>query len=221
MKRFGYSTLVILLGLALFTGCATTEKMTSSITSTVSSMTSNVDEEIYAQVPEDQREGISAAESTLKVFEEKRKLTELKEELVDNQSKYAKYTKDIAEKEYEVASLSLDIAKLEAIDRAGLGEKEDNIKNIAKLKSKKLELEGDKIKIEAKISILESKISELTQHIKLQEKVVADMSAADSGAAALKPEDTAPDAQQPEDATTGRQDETKEPAADRPEDTQD
>ena len=174
MKRFFSITAALIFASCLLAGCATTQNLTSSITSKVGSITSNVDDQLFSQVPEDGRLGVPKAESDLNTSEEKLKLANLKEELADAQKEYSEYQADLAGKDHKAAALNLDIAKYEAIDRAGLGDKENNIKNIAKLKTKKHDIEGDRINIEAKISIAERNVSELTEQIKQQESVVAD-----------------------------------------------
>ena len=55
MRPFFCTVLTLLLSFSLLIGCATTKSMTASITSKVDSMTSDVDQELYAQVPEDDR----------------------------------------------------------------------------------------------------------------------------------------------------------------------
>jgi chromosome segregation ATPase len=175
MKRFFFVSLILVSAFFLLVGCQTTETLKSSITSKVTSFTSDVDPELYAQVPEDQREGFQEAESNMKLLEEKLKLAELKKDLASAREEYAGYTQDLAEKDLTAAVLNLDIVKLEAIDRAELGKKEKNIKNIAKLKTKKHEAEGDRINIEAKVTIAERKIKDLTQQIKEQEEKIGGM----------------------------------------------
>jgi chromosome segregation ATPase len=175
MKRFFFVSLILVSAFFLLVGCQTTQTLKSSITSKVTSFTSDVDPELYAQVPEDQREGIQKAESYMNLLEEKLKLAELKTDLASAREDYADYKKDLAEKDFKAAALYLDIMKLEAIDRAELGEKEKNIKNIAKLKTKKHEAEGDRINIEAKVNIAERKIKDLTQQIKEQEEKIEGM----------------------------------------------
>jgi len=182
MKRFLYINLTLLFTFSLLFGCATTESITSSITSKVSSITSDVDQDLFAQVPEDQKEGIQKAEYDLKVNEEKLKLAEFQYDLVSNQKKYADYKQNLAEKDLKTASFSLDIVKLEAIDRSGLGKKEDNIKDIASLKTKKHKIEGERINIEAKVSITERQIKDLTEQIKEQETKIEAMKSAEGKA---------------------------------------
>jgi hypothetical protein len=136
-------------------------------------MSSNVDEQLFSQVPEKGRQGIPEVESDLKISREKLKLAELKEKLAEAQKEYSGYLADLADKDYEAAALTLDIAKYEAIDRAGLGDKDKNVKGIAKLKTKKHGIEGDKITIEAKISIVERTIKNLSEQVTQQEEVVS------------------------------------------------
>ena len=56
----------------------------------------------------------------------------------------------------------------EAIDNANLGDKEDNIKQIANLKTKKLGMESDGIKVKAEYDTTELRIKKLTKEIKAQ-----------------------------------------------------
>ncbi|MBN2254849.1 MAG: hypothetical protein JW736_04030 [Deltaproteobacteria bacterium] len=173
MKRFFCITAVLTVAICLLSGCTATQNLTSSITTTVGAMTSNVDDQLFSQVPEEGRQGIPEAESDLKISREKLKLADMKEKLAGAQKDYSGYLADMADKDNEAAALTLDIAKYEAIDRAGLGDKDKNVKNIAKLKTKKHGIEGDKINIEAKISIVERTIKNLTEQIRQQEEVVA------------------------------------------------
>ena len=78
MKRFFSIGLVLMFTICLLTGCATTQNLTSSLTSKVESFTSNVDDQLFSQVPEDERQGIPKAESNLRTADEKLKLADLK-----------------------------------------------------------------------------------------------------------------------------------------------
>ena len=179
MKTFWYINLALLLAISLSVGCATTQDIastvTSKVTSTVSSFTSGVDENLYAQVPADKREGVQEAELALKVSEEKTTLAQLKKELALNQKKYADFEADLARGHSNDAAIALDIAKLEAIDGAGLGKKEDSIKAIAELRAKKLRMEADSINIKAKLSTTELQINDLTKQIEEQEEKIKEM----------------------------------------------
>lgn len=179
MKSFSYIGFIALLAISLSAGCATTQDITQdikgTITSKVSEITSDVDPNLFAQVPEDKREGVKEAAFALQVSEEKVKLADLKKELASTQKKYADYEQDQAQKYYKEAAIALDIVKMEAIDRADLGKKDDNIKDIAKLKSKKLQTEADRINIEAKLATTKRRISDLTGQVKAQEEKIKEM----------------------------------------------
>jgi len=175
MRFYFQAILTLLLALLLFVGCETTKNIKGSITSTVDSMTSDVDKDLFAQVPENQLEGVQKAEFDLLVSNEKVKLAELKEELASKQKKYANYELDLAQKNKKEASVKLDIEKLEAIDRSGLGEKQDNIKTIADLKAKVPYIESDRIKIGAKLSTTQIDIDNLIKQIKEMEEMIKNM----------------------------------------------
>lgn len=172
MKRLIYISLVFLLAFSLLTGCETTRKLTSSI-----SGTSDTDE-LLTQVPSEEQKEVHEAAFNLQVAEEKVKLSEMKAELASLQKKYSDYQEDVAKKYQDAAEVKLELAKLETVDKANLGEKEDNINKIADLKSKILNIEADKIKLEAKRDTTEQKINDLTKQIEEQETKVINLEAA-------------------------------------------
>ena len=162
MKIFGHISLIFLLALSLLTGCEATRSLTSSIGG-------SSDENLLAQVPAEEREEVKEAEFALQVAEEKLKLAEMKKELASLQKKYADYEEDAADEYQKKAVVSVDLAKLEAIDRAGLGEKQANIEDIADLKAKELKIEANRIKIGAKRDTTGEKINDLLKQIDEQE----------------------------------------------------
>ena len=175
MRPLIHAGLALLLLFPLVVGCETTKTMKAGIASKVDSMTSDVDQELYAQVPEDELVAVKEAEFALLVSTEKKKLAELKDDLAHKQKKYAGYRLDLAKKNNKAARMELDIAKLEAIDRAGLGEKQDNIKTIAGLKAETLDIESDKVKIEAKMATTQMDIENLKNQIKVLEDAISNM----------------------------------------------
>ncbi len=172
MRRVTMLSLFVVLCLSVFLGCETTKSLKGKLTSKVSGMTSNVDEDLLAQVPEEKREDVEKAAIALKVSEEKLKLAGLKIQLADFQKKHAGYEEELADELHEEALLALDIAKLEAIDRSDLGEKEDIINKRADLKSKKLEAEAERVKIEAKVATSKRHIDQLTKQIQNQKDTI-------------------------------------------------
>ena len=115
------------------------DKVKDATADKFASITSNVDPALVNQVPADKREGFAKADYDLQVASNKLKLAELKTEWASAQKKYAEYEEDMAENYRKVSSLAFDIVKIEAINKAGLGEsKEANAKLKSDLQSKKL-----------------------------------------------------------------------------------
>jgi chromosome segregation ATPase len=175
MKRTG---IIFLLSIALaFTGCATVSDIKSSVSTKVTSMTSNVDPNLVAKVPDDKRGGFPKAEFAVKVAEEKSKLANMRSELAAKQKKVADYQEDLAGIDVKEAGLDYDIVKLGAIDAAGLGKKDDNIKALTKLKLKKVDLDGDRIKAEGNLTAIKQQMNALTEKIKAQEEQIKGLTA--------------------------------------------
>jgi chromosome segregation ATPase len=175
MRRLLISCLFIVVAFSSLVSCETTKTLKGSITSKVSSITSSVDENLFAQVPEHEKHNVDKAALALMVSEGKVKLAEMKTELANLQKKYARYEENLAKKLQKEAALSLDIAKLEAIDRSDLGEKDDNAKKIADLRSKKLGIEAQRVKIEAQLATANRQISGLTKQIEEQAKEIEEL----------------------------------------------
>ena len=171
MKIFGHISLIFLLALSLLTGCEATRSLTSSISG-------SPDENLLAQVPAEEREEVKKAEFDLQVAEEKMKLAEMKTELASLQKKYADYDEDAVKEYRKKAEVGVELAKLEAIDKAGLGEKQANIEDIAALKAKELKIEANRIKIEAKRDTTGEKINDLMKQIEEQETKIINLQAA-------------------------------------------
>ena len=171
MKRFWYVNLAFMVAFLFSAGCETTR----NIKSTITSIGSPAYKELLPQVPEDMKDDIYKAEFDMKVSSEKLKLAKLKNKLSANQEKYTDEELDLAEKYYEEAEITLEIQKVGAITKSGLGEKKDNIKSIADLRSKKLRAEADRIKIEAELETTKLAINDLLKQIEAQEEMIKDM----------------------------------------------
>lgn len=173
MKGFAYLGLVVLLAFPLFTACETTRSITDSITGGPSSS-----DELFAQIPAEDRSEVEKATFDLQVAEEKVKLAEMKSELASLHKKHAEYAEDVASKHLDEAELGVHLARIEAIDRAGLGEKEKNINEIADIKARKLKIEAARIKLAAKRDTTEQKIKDLIKQIDEQETKIINLEAA-------------------------------------------
>ncbi len=176
MKRLITACLVVMTTLIFISGCATMPFTKGSADSDVQkSEPAN-----YSQVPASLRGDVKKAESALRLARqnvdlaaEKVKLAELEKERGVLGSKYAGYNKELADTLTQKAEVILEGKKLEAIDNAGLGEKEENIKQIAKLKEKELDITKEEIKIKADIDTTALKLKELDKRIQEQSMVIA------------------------------------------------
>ncbi len=175
MKRFSFINLTLILIVTLAVGCETTQNFKRSISSKIDTITSGVDQELYGQVPEDKREGIPEAEFDLELNKNKEILAELIKERGINKLKIIGYDLDIASKARKKAAIALDIKKMEAINNAGLGEKEKSISTIADLKAKIAQIDADIVKFKAKQANVELVINDLNGQIEKQEKKVKGM----------------------------------------------
>jgi outer membrane murein-binding lipoprotein Lpp len=176
------------LTLSFLAGCAATQEVKTSITSKVSSLTSNVDPATVSQIPADKKEGFPQAEFALNVTEQKVKLAKLKSELASDQKKLAGYEEDLASNFQKEAEIDYDLVKIEAIINAGLGKKEDNPKIKANLQSKKLQLQVDRIKINSNIDVAKLKIKSLSEDITKLDEAIKAMKFEGGKASAASPE---------------------------------
>ncbi len=171
MKRFWHVNLALLIAFIFSIGCETTRNLQKSMTS----IGSPAYRELITQVPADMKDDVYKAEFDMKVSGEKLKLTKLKNKLAVNQENYSDSEVDLAKKTYEQAEITVEIQKLEAIMKSGLGENKDNIKALANLKSKKLRTEADRIKIEAELETTKLVIDDLLKQIEAREEMIKDM----------------------------------------------
>lgn len=185
MKRKLLAILVFT-GLFFIISCSTTQEITTSVRSTVSSITSTVDPALVNQIPADKREGFAKAEYDLNAAMEKVKLAELKNELAGAQKKYVSYAVDMADSFRKDAELDYDLVKIEAIIETGLGKKDDNVKTKANLQQKKLNQQSNRIGIKADMDNSKRKIDDLTAQIARMEESVNAMKF-DAGKAAPEP----------------------------------
>lgn len=188
MKSFGYVSLAFLLALSLLTACESTRGFTG--------VGSSGEEELLAMVPAEEQDEVRKAEFDLQVAEEKLKLAEMEKELASLQKKRADYEQGVAKQYRKETDVGVDLAKWETIDKAGFGEKQDNIEKIADLRAKKLKLEVERIKIQAKRDTTEEKIKNLMAQIEEQEIIITNLEA--GGVPVAQEEDVTEQGEKPE-----------------------
>ena len=111
----------------------------------------------------------------------------MKKELASLQEKLADYEQGVAKVYRKQTDVGVELAKWETIEKAGYGEKQDNIEKIADFRSKKLKLEAERIKIKAKRDTMEEQIKDMMRQIEEQETIVVNLEA--GGVSATQKED--------------------------------
>jgi chromosome segregation ATPase len=172
MKRLLHFNLALLLALFLAIGC---QSITAKIPGTksksgASKKTSDVS--LYNKVPASMKADVKEAQFDLKqakanVNRSKKKveIADMKRERSILQKKYADYELQVAGALQRGAEVNVELKQWEAIDAAGLGDKETNIKTIANLRSKQLKAEDSKIQSTASRETTGVKIKKLSKKI--------------------------------------------------------
>lgn len=144
---------------------------------------------LYAQVPDNFRKPVQKNELDLKVAEAKLELAEDRLALSKATHKlmgmelnhaaktetYADYTFAYHKVLRQKALIQLEIAKSEAVNRAGLGEKAENIRTIGDLTGQKLSVESQAVRIKTEMDTLKLEVDALARQIDAQKEVVAEL----------------------------------------------
>jgi len=173
MKRLLVLNLVLLLALFLAIGCQSTlAKISGTKSKSGASAKKSSDVSLYNKVPASMKADVKEAEFDLKqskanVNRSKKKveIADLKKERSGLQKKYADFGLQVAGAVQRGAEVNVELKQWEAIDAAGLGDKETNIKTIANLKSKQLKAEDSKIQSTASRETTGVRIKKLSKRI--------------------------------------------------------
>lgn len=172
MTQRNFIGTVIMIAVALFwvAGCSTFSGTKSKTTKKKAPQKT-----MYAQVPSAMRAPVNdasdaerRAKANLKLANEQVKLADLKKERAILEKKRADQNQKLAKTMAEKAGIIVERKKLEAIDKANLGDKADNIKKIANLKTKELSIESNAVKTRADIATLDIEIQKLTRKVNVQ-----------------------------------------------------
>jgi hypothetical protein len=161
---------------------------------------SPVDSELAAQVPQNKREAINAADYALACANQDVELAKLKEELADRQDDLASQNTKLAKAQARAAEINLDIAKQEAIMQNGLGKAEDNRKVMNDLLADRTKNEAERIQYKSKVDQATLFVRDWTNRVAAKEKTVAEFKSRRSGADAATPPAVAKPAAQPSTA---------------------
>lgn len=143
---------------------------------------SRVDKELVAQVPKDKRAAIDKADFDNAVANEEVALAKLKEELADRQDDYASIATKLAKAQATGTELALDTARINAVDAANLGKKEDNQKIMADLREDSIKNENERIQLKAKLDQTDVFVRDLKNRVADKEQTVAAFKARRPGA---------------------------------------
>lgn len=143
---------------------------------------SRVDKQLVAQVPKDKRAAIDKADFEYAVANEEVGLAKLKEELADRQDDYASIATKLAKAQATAAELALDTARIEAVDAANLGLKDDNMKLMAELREDRVKNESERIQLKSKLDQTDVFVRDLKNRVADKEKTVAAFKARRPGA---------------------------------------
>lgn len=141
-----------------------------------------VDKQLVAQVPMDKRGAIDKADFEFAVANEEVALAKLKEELAGKQEDYASIATKLAKAQAAAAELVLDTARIEAVDAANLGKKEDNLKLQAELRADSIKNEAERIQLKSKMDQTDVFVRDLKNRVADKEKTVAAFKARRPGA---------------------------------------
>lgn len=156
---------VLLAGLllALLSGCTTTG---------VGGVFGGVDDSVLNQVPSSEMGDVYAAMDRLDLAREELKLAEMREDRAGMAEKQAGYEQDLADNMVEQREIEADIAKMEAIIAANLGDPVETHKKLNGFKSDKLENETKRFEIEAEVNKVRHRIEDMDARIVEQQKKI-------------------------------------------------
>lgn len=173
MKKLTIALLALFCANSLFTACTTTGSSNPKFTSP---------QELFEQVPEDEKQAAMQANETLQeankdlnLSREKHYLAKLQEDLTEKYEKLAGYELELAEAARQKAVIGIDYARWKAIDNAGLGDPRKNIKTLSGMRKKIAKIDTDIIGIEENINYAQVDVSDLVTAIKAQEEKVSAM----------------------------------------------
>jgi hypothetical protein len=176
MKKTMYGIMILVCSVVLLGGCISTKGVKKTSKADLS------ENELYAQVPERYRGSVDAAKANqlaaaeqLKYAEEQVALSELQKEMATKKEKRSNLQQKLADLAHKEAILKVDLTQWEAIDKAGLGEKEKNIKTLYGLRSKIAKNETSRLSLQEDYDTLDLRIKKLAEQIKAQQEKVATM----------------------------------------------
>lgn len=164
---------VALMAAALFCGCQATEQVKGFARKTGIRTTTTPDPIAFNQVPDRNKGDAIKAAKDLRLARERHKLTEQREELTKTEAELAEFELKAAASRLNQKSALFKQSQFEAIDKSGLGDKEENIAAIGKLASRAAKYESDALKDESQATILKRRADQQRVQVEAQAQKVA------------------------------------------------
>jgi hypothetical protein len=127
---------------------------------------------LYAQVRVDDQRTVNNLSHELDVTREAEKLAKLEKQRDDLRRERSRTNANRVEVLMKEQKHRVELAKLEAIDRARLGDRIDNIERMADIHVDALELQQKRLQLDSEVSILDIKIDELQTSINKQQQTI-------------------------------------------------
>ena len=164
---------VALMAAALFCGCQATDQVKGFARKTGIRKNTTPDPIAFNQVPERNKGDAVQAARNLRLARERHKLTEQREALTKIEAELAESQRKAAASRLDEKSDLFKQSQFEAIDKSGLGDKEENIAAIGKLASRAAKHESDALKHESQVTILERRAVQKRAQVDAQAQKVA------------------------------------------------
>ncbi len=158
---------------ALFCGCQATDQVKGLARKTGIRTQTTPDPIAFNQVPDRNKEDAFAAAEALRLARERHKLTELREDLFKVEVELAQFERRAAANRLSERSALFKKSQFEAIDKSGLGDKEENIASIGKLASRAAGHDSNALKDEAQVTILKRRVDQRRAAVDAQAQKVA------------------------------------------------
>ena len=158
---------------ALYCGCQATDRVKGIVRKTGMRTPTTPDPIAFSQVPERNRAESIASAAALHLARERNKLAEMRVELTKIEADQAKVESDAASSRLDERTALFRKSKFEAIDKTGLGDKEENITAIGKLASRAAKNEATALRDEARVAILKRRADRLRVEVQAQADKVA------------------------------------------------
>ena len=164
---------VALMATALFCGCQATDQVKGFARKTGIRKNTTPDPIAFNQVPDRNKGDAVQAAKNLRLARERHKLSEQREDLTKIETELAEFDRKATASRLNEKSDLFKQSQFEAIDKSGLGDKEENIAAIGKLASRAAKYESDALKDESQATILKRRVDQQRAQVEAQAQKVA------------------------------------------------